>query len=181
MRQAQSRGEEAWVYQNHPPFIGGSNINDEGLGFLVWPWIAWKYHVDGIFLWVGDFWNESPYLNPRNWNEDLQGNGIMFYPGGQLHTIHLPNIAGPVPSFRMKVWRRGMQDFEYLWLLKNSARERQADAFASRLVKSALNAGGYSPYWNDPLWTHPGNWSHDPKQWEQIRREMAALISKETP
>ena len=172
----QARGRDFWFYQAQPPFVGGSGINYDGLALRSWPWIAWKYRVDGIFLWAGNFWNEDPYRNPRNWNNHIQGNGVMFYPGNQLHSIGIPDIRGPVSSFRMKAWRRGMQDYEYMWLLKQIGKEKEADRIVDSVVPSALNHGGNIPYWEDPLWAQPGSWSHDPDGWTEAREKLAREI-----
>ena len=43
----------------------------------------------------------------KSWTE-YNGDGLIFYPGPE----------GPVPTIRMKCIRDGLEDYEYLWLLK---------------------------------------------------------------
>lgn len=174
MRERQSRGELTWFYQQHEPFVGGNCINNEGLGMRTWPWIAWRYGVDGVFLWVGNFWDEAPYSNSKNWNDTLLGNGVFFYPGAGLPSIGFPKLRGPVSSFRMKALRRGLFDYEYFQLLRSLG--GHPDPIVARVVHSALNAREYEPYWEHPLWGRPGDWSHDPADWEAARWQVAQEI-----
>jgi hypothetical protein len=141
-----------------------------------WAWIAWRYKVDGIFLWVGNYWNEDPYRNAVNWNDDLLGNGVLFYPGAMLPTIGFPPVRGPVSSFRMKSLRRGLLDYEYFHLLRSLGGD--PDPIVKRIIRSALNEKGYDPIWNHPLWAKPGDWSHNPAEWDEARREVASEIAK---
>jgi hypothetical protein len=175
MQSYQARGRQAWFYQYHPPFVGGQNVTDDGLAFRTWPWIAWKYRVDGVYLWCGNFWNQDPYRDPRNWR-GLHGNGVFFYPGGALADLGLPSVAGPVSSFRMKALRRGMQDFEYLWLARSRGRGAEAGRIVDSVVRRALNDRGYVPHWRHPLWAQQGDWSQDVEEWERARADLAALI-----
>jgi Glycoside hydrolase 123, catalytic domain len=174
MRRRQQAGDRTWFYQQHEPFVGGQSVDDEGLAMRTWPWIAWRYGVDGIFLWAGNFWNEDPYHDPKNWNRNLLGNGILFYPGRLLPTLGFPAIRGPVSSIRMKSLRRGLQDFEYFYLLRSLG--GNADPAVARVVRSALNEKGWRPSWTHPRWQKPGDWSHDPADWDSARRAVAAEI-----
>ncbi len=174
MRARQALGERAWFYQQHEPFVGGHSLNDEGLALRTWGWIARRYGVDAVFLWVGNFWNEDPYRVARNWSDGQLGNGALFYPGAMLPSLGFPALAGPVSSFRMKALRRGLLDYEYMALLDRLGGD--SGPVVRSLVRSALNEAGYDPYWNHPLWTKPGDWSHDPAAWEAARARLADAI-----
>jgi hypothetical protein len=174
MRERQALGERAFFYQQHEPFVGGHGIDHEGLGLRSWAWIARRYGVDGVFLWVGNFWNEDPYHDARSWDDALLGNGVLFYPGALLPSLGFPAVRGPVSSFRMKALRRGLFDYEYFSLLE--ARGGDPGPVVRRIVRSALNDGEYDPYWKHPLWSKPGDWSHDPADWDAARDELAREI-----
>jgi len=115
-------------------------------------------------------------------------------------------ISGPVPSMTMEEWRRGYEDYMYIYLLR-----QQNSALATEIVNSmgssgitnwnALNwesvdpyylitgvfsnNGGYGHGWhctdsalglpNGPTgaWGCPGEWSHNPYQYEEARVTMA--------
>jgi hypothetical protein len=188
IQKRQQMGDHTWFYQSHPPFTGNSNLNSLGPGFRVWFWIAKKYKVNGVFLWSADMWGTasiastpgiehiSPYLNARNWTNEMPGNGIIFYPGHQLHFLGYPDIDGPVPSIRMSQWRRGYQDYGYLTLLERKGKRDAARRFISRMVRKALDDGGYYPYWRNPRWMKPGDWERDGAVWHRIRLEMAFTL-----
>ncbi len=174
MAQRQRAGNRTWFYQHHEPFVGGNCINNDGLAMTTWPWIAWRYRVDGIFLWVGNFWGEDPYHQAMNWNDELLGNGILFYPGHLLPTIGFPAVDGPISSFRMKALRRGMFDYEYFTLLREAGGD--PDSVVRGVVRSALNEPGVDPPWRHPRWELPGDWSHDAAAWRIARREIARQL-----
>lgn len=184
----QKEGEHGWVYQMHPPFIGGSNLDDTGPGFRVWFWTAYKYRLNGVFLWNADQWGNgnkistiddaslSPYFTAgRSWDRDNPGNGIMFYPGHQLHFLHFKDIDGPVPSIRMEQWRRGWEDYRILWILKDKT---EVAPYVDRAVQRALNDKRILPPWNDSRWGKPGLWEHDPVKWHEIRVQMEMALEK---
>lgn len=178
MQERQKDGNRVWFYQaGGPPFIGQNDLYSFGPGFRMWFWTAWKYRVNGVFYWADTFWNDNrkgsnPYESPGI------GDGMIFYPGKQLHYIGYPDIEGPIPSVRMAQWRRGYQDYKYLYLLKQKGQGAEADQRVDELVKKALDDGGYFPYWRNPLWQKPGDWSHDPQAWHKSRIEMARRISE---
>lgn len=172
----QEEGKRVWFYQSGPPFIGGSDLASTGTGFRMWFWTAWKYRSNGVYYWAMNFWNgnnraENPYTNAGS------GDGIMFYPGHQLHILGLPDIDGPVPSIRSSQWRRGYEDYKYFTLLKNKGAGDEADQWVNKLVIHALNDGAYIPYWRNPLWWKAGDWDHDPRSWHLARVAMAKKIA----
>lgn len=178
MQERQRNGDRTWFYQaGGPPFIGQNDLYSFGPGFRMWFWTAWKYRVNGVFYWADTFWNDNrkgsnPYESPG------LGDGTIFYPGKQLHYIGFPDIEGPIPSVRMAQWRRGYEDYKYLYLLKQKGKGNLADQQVNNLVKKALDDGGYFPYWRNPLWQKPGAWSHDPQAWHKARIRMARKIAE---
>ena len=174
----QEKGSQVWFYQSGgPPFIGQNDLYSLGPGFRMWFWTAWKYHVDGVFYWADTFWNDSQ----KGYNPFIGqgiGDGVIMYPGKQLHYIGFPDIDGPIPSVRMAQWRRGYEDYRYFFLLKQLGKKDQADHEVNKLVVHALDDGGYVPYWRTPLWQKPGDWSHNPVDWHQSRMRMAHEIAR---
>lgn len=174
MAARQQTGELAWFYQQHEPFVGGQGVDDEALGLRSWAWIAWRYRVDGVFLWVGNFWNADPYRAAKNWDDAYLGNGVLFYPGHRLADIGFAPLNGPVSSVRMKCLRRGLYDYEYFRLLKDLGGD--PDPLVSGIVRSALNEGEWDPIWHHPRWGDHGAWSHAPAEWDAVRRAVAKQI-----
>jgi hypothetical protein len=98
--------------------ISGSNVQPVG-----WSLDAWSLGVDGVLPWQTVGSNES-------WKsaDDL----ALFYPGR--------DADGPVPSVRLKAFRRGQQDVEYLTLLRTVLPQPRW-AVAQR-VREALRLAG---------------------------------------
>jgi hypothetical protein len=124
---------QLWVYYCHlpintwmfQPLVDAPNmeIDNCAMEHRLAYWIAWKYGVEGMFIWAGN--NEWHGSNKPNWAEtewllkpDTEkmgfpyaglhnGNGFLIYPGAY-------------PSIRMKVIRDGLEDWAYLQLLKKS-------------------------------------------------------------
>jgi len=143
IKQRRESGEKVWFYQWAEPYIGSHVLNGDAIALRMWGWAAWKYNVDGVFLWASNYWSsDNPYTDPQVYEHgkatNRYGDGYIFYPGRMLDTIGFNSIDGPVSSIRMKMWRRGFQDYEYFWLAKESGKERQAASVANSLVKSAL-------------------------------------------
>jgi hypothetical protein len=91
------------------------------------PWLAWQQKLDGFLRWSYAFWpsvsdgsyDPFNYLRwdfPRDWKPWPWPSGDMFlvYPGPDGY---------PVSSIRWEMLRLGIQDYEYLVLLKDRLTE----------------------------------------------------------
>ena len=119
-------GEMTWFYHWREPFVGHMTVNTYGISMRTWDAMAFKYGVDGTFLWTANNWPHpknwraswgeirSPYIDPAGANGgERWGNGTYVYPGAGLSDIGFKAIDGPVASMRLKTMRRGAQDYEY--------------------------------------------------------------------
>lgn len=184
----QKAGKRAWFYQSYAePFIGLEVLDTYGLAFCTWAWIAWKYKVDGVFFWASNFWSEAPYQQLDAYHGD--GEGLLFYPGRKLPQIGLPAINGPVSSYRMKLLRRGLQDYEYLWLLAKNGQAKLANEAVDALIVSALcqqydpNAGfeedaRYAGWWEDRRYPTLQQWVKDPRRWYETRTRLGEALNQ---
>lgn len=124
----QALGEEIWWY-----FITTDHflIDAPGIWHRAMTWKAWKFKVAGLLTWAGLLWDTHEWRgdwNPQNvtdydnpWLKPASpwGNGVVdfYYP---------PDPSGPassptfelVPSLRWKLFREGMEDYEYFYLLQ---------------------------------------------------------------
>ncbi len=180
LRDRQAAGERVGFYQGGEPFQGGEALDDDGLALTTWPWIAWRYGLDLLFLYNMTEWDyfrldrvkvpwsggkREIWENPLNQSWRTNSQGVLIYPGQYV------GIRGVVGSIRLKEVRRGMQDYEYLWLVKSAGNPAKADAIARRLVPRALHEAG-------PLGRigARGAWERDPRAWAAARRELAKAI-----
>lgn len=165
----QKKGEKGLFYHAGEPSVGLMCLDAIGLAFRTWGWIAWKYRCDGFFDWASNFWGESPYTDPLSFGTD-NGNMYLFYPGNKLPQINLPAIKGPVPSFRIKMVRRGIQDYEYFYLARKLGLE--PDTVVNAVVQRGLGETG--SYGIDPR-----AWSRDPEEWYRARDRIGEMIHSE--
>jgi hypothetical protein len=109
------------------------------------PWITARYNMDGILYWACNFWSETPdpWLDAVTFISGfvcsdgyvLNGEGSLFYPGDHLKRYTgQPNVNGPVSSIRFELLREGIEDYEYLWMLKDAGDKDFADAQVRNLV-----------------------------------------------
>ncbi|MEW6754186.1 MAG: glycoside hydrolase domain-containing protein, partial [Candidatus Latescibacterota bacterium] len=166
-RRQPPRCDTVWFYQNREPSVGGYTLDDETIGLRTWPVICWKYGLDGCVLWELTYTGQSAdiWRDPRNSvNPELVHNlaGLLAYPGRA-------GTEEPVASIRLKMFRRGAQDYEYLRLLEQAAGRQAAQAILDPLVPAALHRPGRE-------YGAPGSWSHDPEAWERMRLEVLEAI-----
>jgi hypothetical protein len=170
-------GKEWGVYNGYRPATGSTLLDTDAIDFRVIPWIGWKYDLDHYFYWMTTYWTDwqhdaarwNIFTNPRTATVQRNGSGTFFYPG-QDHVYSEENrgLPGPLSSIRMKNWRRGMQDYEYLWLAQRLELGSEVERIVDQVVPAAL--------WDaDPnksvAWPVRGN------GFEAYRQELAELIS----
>jgi len=119
-------------------------------------------------------------LGETGWNY-LNGDGVLLYPGTDTQ---YPNesygVNGPLASLRLKHWRRGLQDFEYL-TLASTINAAQTNQIVNQIVpKVAWEVGVESV--EDPTYAYTDiSWSTDPDVWEETRLELAEIIEQKNP
>jgi Domain of unknown function (DUF4091) len=186
LRERQAAGDRVGFYQGGEPYEGGEALDDDGLALTTWPWIAWRYGLDSLFLYNMTEWDYArvarakvPWANgkreiwenPLNQSWATNGQGVLLYPGTYV------GIRGVVASMRLKQVRRGLQDYEYLWLARRGGEGARADAISRRLVPRALHEAG-------PLGKvgrGRGAWERDPRAWAAARLELARAIEARDP
>lgn len=100
----------------------------------------------------------------------MNGDGLLIYPGRDfIFPAEDRGIDGPLPSIRLKNWRRGIQDVEYLALARQAGEGTLADQVLDTLVPSALDENGLSGGESVP-------WEEDGEIWLQQRRRLADLF-----
>ena len=90
----------------------------------------------------------------------------MLFPGKVLGADEI------FPSIRLKAYRRGSTDYEYMFLLKQLGAGKAADAVVNSIVRKALGEAGKD---RSTIGTF-GDWSHDPDEWEKARHKLARAI-----
>lgn len=147
-RKRQKKGEKVWWYictQPKAPYAG-EFIDHAGTEMRVWLWQTWKRGLDGILIWQTNYWTsdwaypdspQDPYADPMSWvsgygtpvgTRDPWGNGDgrFIYPpvsaanGARTKAI----LKGPVDSIRFELLRDGIEDYEYLAMLRRLLKQK---------------------------------------------------------
>jgi hypothetical protein len=144
------------------------------------PLIQYKYEIPRWFYWESTYYqdfqggrgNVDVFTDPINftnsWGDEMNGDGLLFYPGRDF--VFAGSDQGfdmPLPSIRLKNWRRGIQDVEYLVLAKSKGRSDLVDAYLAALVPKALNEVSSS---------QAVAWQEDGEKWLGERRKLAELF-----
>ena len=167
------RGVDAWFYgpmiyeQRRNSGCGSNTFLD--LDLLVnraIGWIGWKYRA-GWVEWEFD-WNAfAAWYEAENFKDARRaynGSGQLIYRGAVM------GYREPIPSIRLKAQRRGLQDFEYFWLLTAKTGSREA---ADRLVNQVI----YKPPFGRRALLDTEIWRNDPAEWDRARREAAVALT----
>jgi hypothetical protein len=163
-----------WFYQNREPSVGGYTLDDETIGLATWPVIAWKYGLDGCVLWECTFAGPSKnvWVDPNN---SVSGrNGAVHNLAALVMYPAFPGregITDPVASIRLKSFRRGAQDYEYLRLLEKAKSRAAAVKLLDTVMGRALHEPGRE-------YGAAGDWSHNPEDWNRMRLSVLDAIAR---
>lgn len=148
-------GEHFWTYNGRPPEAGSMVLDAPGAALRTWGWIAERYDVELWYAWEGLYFSDR--YNARTKGEDVatdvthdpitfderrhggtdfgNGDGVLAYPG-------------PLPSLRLKVLRRGLEDRLLLRELEKCGAVETAREIVRSVVPTALGeASGRRPTW----------------------------------
>jgi hypothetical protein len=157
------------------------DVTDEyGIALRLKPWIAFKSDIARWFTWETTHWsanNNEPDKTPKNVFVNPvtfdcggpagygNGDGTMFYPGqDDVYPAQDRGYPGPISSIRMKMYRRGVQDYEYMWLARHAGWGAQVTAILDDLLPHVM--------WDAV--TVP-DWSNRNADYETARRQFADL------
>jgi len=186
-------GEVVWFYHHGHPQVGVHAVNASGVELRTWGTICWRYQLSGSFWWAMDLTDaQEPMTVPVYNREDSRfGNGVLFFSGARLPDIGVPAIDGPVSGLRIKAYRRGLQDYEYCWLLAQQGKQAMADALIRKVIPVALTeavpgaaaSGAESEKAEQTLsgGSHSHGpaqppWKTDPNDWYHMREALATAL-----
>ena len=141
-----SQGIDLWFYESNaqgapfPTFATNTLLGNEP---RIMMWGAWYERASGFLLWDMTAWDVSDPWGP-NVMYAKTGDGVIIYPGnhdGLSAPLGSPaevTIDGPVPSYRLKVIRLGLQD----WALFALAEQLGLGDYARQQVALAYGQMG---------------------------------------
>jgi len=91
-------------------------MDREAINHRLDPWHAWYAAVPMIEHWSNMYWPKTPWTPDENWFSPtfvVPGDGNLVYPP--------PKEDEVISSIRAELMREGMEDYEYLWLLRHAS------------------------------------------------------------
>jgi len=124
-------------------------IDHPGTELRVWLWQTWQRNIEGILVWQTNYWTsataypdhaQNPYEDPMGWRTGYgtprgerhpwgNGDGRFIYPPEAAADARPqePVTEGPVDSLRWEMLRDGIEDYEYLAMLKRLIQRHRSD------------------------------------------------------
>ena len=196
-------GKRLFAYNGFRPATACFMTEDDGVALRSLPWGQYKKGIQRWFYWESTYYvnfQAYGYSDPRaranlfqqaqtfgmfsstdavqgetGWNYS-NGDGVLFYPGTDvLYPADSYGLAGPIASLRLKHWRRGIQDADYLALAAAKDPARTAAIVARMMPAFYWEVGVESE--DDPTYVYSDiSWPTDPDAWEAARQELADII-----
>ena len=135
-------------------FLDLDLLVNRGIGWVGWKyragWVEWEFDWNAFAAWYeAENYKDSP---DRIYN----GSGQLIYRGAVM------NYKQPIPSIRLKAQRRGLQDYEYFWLLAQKTGGKQAaDQFVNGIV--------YKRPFGKNAMRDIEIWKNNPEEWDKVR------------
>ena len=190
-----------WAYNGNRPNWGTFATEDDGVALRLGAWAFHKKRVERWFAWESTYYNNfqggtgetdvfnsaftfgaddlfDPVFGRTGWNYS-NGDGVLFYPGTDtVYPQESYGLSGPIASLRLKHWRRGIQDADYLALAEAIDPAATQALVASMVPKAMWEYGVTDP--TDPTYVITDiSWSVDPDDWEAARAQLAGIITGE--
>ncbi|HUW60472.1 MAG TPA: DUF4091 domain-containing protein [Candidatus Bathyarchaeia archaeon] len=157
-------GKEVWWYVNHSPPRPYANffVDFAGIEHRILFWQAWALGIAGVHYWSVSYCmpGQDPYLDQGDVTP-VNGDGLLVYPGKD----------GPVDSIRWEIIRDGIEDYDYLTILKDRMRRVSKAGGHEALLERAAEACDLKELVPD-LVTFP----RDPDRLEAKRSAIAQMI-----
>ncbi|MDX2006684.1 MAG: DUF4091 domain-containing protein [Meiothermus sp.] len=165
---ARQRGSSFWYYtaliNRDTPYAPQWLLDYSPMNFRVSSGVLlYNLGLTGFFGWAADYYDASwqrrqdPWTDVRyfNANRAFNGDGLWFYPGD---AVGMPTSL--VPSLRVKWLRDGIEDYEYLRLIRERGLSIRLGTAAEELARSMAD------------------WEKNPARLEAVRRQMGELLNR---
>jgi hypothetical protein len=151
------RGEEVWSYNDlvQDDYSPKWTLDFAPINYRIQPgFISQSLNLTGLLYWVFDNWTTDPWNDLTKVGAQFPGDGQFIYPGHQV------GIKGVAPGMRLKWLREGIEDYEYVEILKSLGRKD----FAIRIAKQI------APDWR--------NWTRSTEKLYSARRALGEEIHR---
>jgi len=177
-----ARGEREWLYASFRPWTPADCTDEYGIAWRAKAWIGHYRDIGRWFTWESTHWNgnrnemdagelKNVWANPITFWEEYpegvpcpngtgNGDGTLFYPGQDaVYPEEDRGYPGPVSSIRMKMYRRGIQDVEYMWLAEQAGYQADVDTLINTVIPDSMWEHQITPTWsNYDTYYDAGRW-----------------------
>jgi glycosyl hydrolase family 123 len=158
---ARAKGDEIWSYNTlvQDGYSPKWEIDFAPINFRIQPgFISQSLNLTGLLYWRVDMWPPDAWNNVNNAGKfssnNYPGDGMLVYPGDEA------GIHGVAPSMRLKWIRDGVEDYEYVALLKKAG-------YGDWALQVARTVGAD--------WTR---WTRDPNALESARQRLGQKLDE---
>jgi hypothetical protein len=163
IQQTLKTDKEMWYYvciNPHQPY-GNFFLSQDSIDHRVLFWQTYKYGGKGFLYWEINFWfSENPLDGIKGVTFSSTSDGSLLYPGPD----------GPIGSLRYEIIREGIEDYDYLVLLRKaliSGRLSQSDKVkAEKLLEVP-----------EELVVSPREFNRNPEVLLNLRRSIGEILS----
>ena len=113
-------GKRTLMYTAVTPIYPNTFIFSQPLESRYLGWVIWKWDFDGYIRWAWNFW----------WPENFWDQPLYKWHSGDMWFVY-PGREGPVDGIEWEMLRKGIEDYECLWLARQglaAARSRGASS-----------------------------------------------------
>ncbi len=161
IKAAQLKGDEVWSYNalSQDSYSPKWLIDYAPVNFRIQPgFISQSLGMTGLLYWQADLWSTASWDAVNNFgtfgNYNAPGEGMLLY------RLDAGGVRGVAPSMRLKWIRDGVEDFEYVDLLKKQGWGDWAIALLG------------------PVGRDWSNWSQDADALESVRRQLGEQLDR---
>lgn len=188
-----------YLYNGVRPGSGSFMTEDDGVALRANGWIQFKKRINRWFYWESTYYSDfqggsgkqdlfqsAHTFGTYSSNDSVQGetgwnysngDGVLMYPGTDvLFPANSYAVDGPFASLRMKHWRRGLQDHDYL-TLASQIDPAAVQSIVASVIPSVVWEVGVDEL-ADPTYVHANiSWSTDADVWDAARAQLAQIIT----
>lgn len=192
----QQAGDEVWWYicsSPHAPYVT-LFIDHSAIDMRIWSWVSWKYNVEGLLIWETTWWTcptafqnepQNPWVDPMSYavgstgpepgKAQYWGNGdgrLIYPPNHDIGNDRTPYLEGPVNSIRWEMLREGIENYEYLRLLRDSLERLKPLGVGGEIYEEAEKLLDIP----DSIVKDTMTFTKDPQLLYRFREQVAALL-----
>jgi len=117
-------GKRTLMYTAVTPIYPNTFIFSQPLESRYLGWVIWKWDFDGYIRWAWNFW----------WPENFWDQPLYKWHSGDMWFVY-PGREGPVDGIQWEMLRKGIEDYECLWLVRQGLEQARGRGGFGDLVE----------------------------------------------